>query len=316
MMNNQKLLAGICVAALFGGCGIIRDIKQVKQMFRDPSMQPMTETIKSILPAAYAASVAMAAVRGTVPSNVHMVQTFSSYPGNGLMYIDFDNAYPLTPPAGSTVKIGVAGLWSDSNQAILTIMFTAGGIKAGSMTISNVATVPVMRDSTGIRLVFAAEDINAGSDTLVTLSLSSSQIQAEWTRFQTAQPLDSSVAVTQLAWVVRVDNNHTPLNFTDDVYAIDGACQSVDVDPQSSDMQIVQLVMFGVTMSPSCRLNPARGYAIMKNTGLTSGRAVGAIPVIGTSVFTFHSTCNGLIDVAVATGVYVGANGKSLALHL
>jgi hypothetical protein len=307
--------------AFLCSCGLKKAIDQVEDLFRDPSTRPVTETIKTILPVSYAVDEAMAAVsiaahHGTVPSNVHLVGTVDSFPCAALMTIDYDNAYPLAKPAVQNAVIGVTGLWSDSNSAILTVLFLGGSVSNGYLAISNVSTIPVVRDSSGVTLVFAAEDINnPDNDTLVQLQLSEDSIAAQWTRFAQTPPLDSSIAVTQLAWVVTVENNHTPAIFADDVYQINGASQSVDIDPQTSALQIVQLVMFSVKMASTCRLNPAAGYAILKNTGLTSGSSIG-VPDIGTTLFTFHPTCNGTMDVTLATGVYLGANGKSLAINL
>jgi len=315
-LSSLKIVTLICVS-LFFQCGLIRDIKEIKDTFsRDPSIEPLREVIKTTIPLAYGASLAMAAARGQSVPNARWVQQLSGSTGSGLLFITPDSSYPLAIPKDTSTKIGVAGLWSDTNTAILTFFFINMNIWAGSLTVSHVSTVPVIYESDSVLIVYAAEDINAGSGSVVTFTLDSGQINTELTRLQTRPPLDSSVTVDQLAWVITVNQNNTPANFRDDKYLLAGAGQSVDINAQTSDMQIVQLVMFSVSMSPSCRLNPGEGYAILKNTGLTSGTALGAIPIIGTAVFDFHPSCNNRVDIAGATGVYLGANNSSVAMNL
>jgi hypothetical protein len=55
---------------------------------------------------------------------------------------------------------------------------------------------------------------------------------------------------------------------------------------------------------------------IARNTGVTNSGGIGAKPLIGTVVFTFHELCDGKIDIPVATGVYAPLSGSSLALEL
>jgi hypothetical protein len=293
-------------------CGIINDVKKI---FRDPSIEPLREVIRTTIPLSYAASLAMAAAKGQTISNVTWIQKPSGSVGSGLLSIKPDNAYPLAIPTDTSTRIGVAGIWTDSTTAILSVFFINMHITAGSVTISHVSTVPVTYDSSDLLIVYAAEDINAGSDTLVTFTLTQQQINTELTRLQTRPPLDSTVTVNQLAWVVTVNQNNTPANFADDNYLLAGAGQSVDINPQNSDMEIVQLVMFAVKMTPSCRLNPGEGYAILKNTGVTDGQAIN-VPFVGTAVFDFHPSCNNRVDIAGATGVYLGANNKSVLMNL
>jgi hypothetical protein len=314
MMHKHKM--GIIIIAflalLNSGC---KTGERIKTYFsQEPEVEAITEVIKTTLPLAYAASLAMAAADGNVAPNVQVINPVYSYPGNGLMYINIGQGSGLPVLADTTATIIVAGLWSSQEMAFLSVSFVNLDFGQMSFTLSNVHTFPVIRDSGGIIIVYANQDINAGtSDTVITVSLTQSEINAELNRLYSRPALDSLVTVEQDGWVIRVDNNLSYTDPSDDEYTITGAGQYLGAG--QTDIYMIQAVMIAAAMRPSCRLNPFEGGALLRNLEVSSGDKKDW-PEFGTSFFMFHSECDGEVDLTLATGCYIGSSGSTVDLNL
>jgi hypothetical protein len=160
-----------------------------------------------------------------------------------------------------------------------------------------------------LNVVYSEQDINAGSDTLLSLGITQGQIDAELVKYQTMRSFDSGVTLAQNGWLIRVDNSGTLADPSDDRYTVFGGGQYVEVSEGTTE--IVQLTMINAAMSPSCTWNPTAGWALWQNLGVDS-----AGPDIGHVLLMFHAACDGNARVTVATGVYLLANGRDVALEL
>ncbi len=317
-MKNSGLFFFIIVVLILqiSSCRRIDNrINNVVDIFkRKPEVEALREVIKTALPLGYAASCAMAVVSGETLSHVKIIEGVTSFPDHGLISIDISDEHRLPVGADTSGTIIVAGLWSSRDVAIFSVFFTDIDIEDGSFALSNISTFPAQRDTNGILIVYANEDVNSGSDTFMTVTLTEGEIHTELTRLETAPPIDSAVTLDQNAWIINVDFNATNNNFSDDIYNISGAGQYLAASV--TDVSVVQLVMIDAAMSPTiCRLNPTYGVAFIRNLDVSTGYS-GNIPELGTTVLTFHSSCNGKVNATIATGVYVASTGSSFSLNL
>ena len=268
------------------------------------------------MPVGYAANLTMAAMQGASAPNVNVVRSGSdSTTGCFLVQITVDNSYPLPGDVQATGFITTAGLVVDNRTAIMSAVFSSLSITRGSFTISNISTFPVVCDTdiiSGKReldVVYFDMDVNANSDTLLTVRMTPEQITAECNKYQTMASFDSGVSVSENAWIIRIDDNNTLSDPSDDVYSAYGGGQYVEVS--DGDAEVVQLTMINASMSPSCTRNPSTGWAFWQNMGVS-----GSLPEIGHVFLSFHSSCDGNARVTVATGVYVRSFGRDIALGL
>lgn len=294
----------------FTGCNLGDDLKD--KFNQRPEVEAVSEALKTVIPLGYAANLAMEAIAGNVAPHVTIVTNVGQFPGQGLIKIDISSAYPLPIGSDTSGTIFVAGLWSSVKQAIFSIFFVDLDITHGTFTLSKISTFPVIRDTTSdsILAVYAYEDVNAGSDTAMVVELSDSAVQAEFLRLNTAPPLDSAVALEQDAWIINVNNKGTVDDPDNDSYFISGARQYVEASPINAS--VIQLVMIGAGYTPTIPLNPYEGRAVLRDIDVSQGN----FPELGTAVLTFHSKNDGKVDVFIATGVYTGRTGSSLALNL
>ncbi len=300
------------LAALF--CLTCRPVQTVKHIFQNPDTEPLREILLSALPLGYAASIAMSAVRGESIPGVSVSQSCAGFPCNALVNIDVDSTGVVPPGVASTRTVVVAGLWSNDSLAFLSMFFADLDTGAAAFTLANVSTVPVTIENGAVRVVYAREDVNAGSDTVLTVSLTQDEIDAEMTRLETRPPADSSVTVDQEAWIVDADNGGTPGLLADDTYTVSGGGQFVEVGAEEA--YILQITFLFVKTAAACLRNPFDGTVVSRNTGVTSSGQIGTKPLIGTVIFGFHQACDGRVDVPLATGVYATATRHAFDLHI
>jgi hypothetical protein len=291
-----------------------RRIQEVKDFFnREPEVSAVSKVLKTTIPVVYAANVAMAAVNGDTLPQVVFRQGFTSFPGNGILYITISPTYPLPIGSDNSGGILVVGMWSSKNNAILTVLFSDLNISQGTFQLNSINTFPVQRDGDSLLAVYADQDVNSVKDTFLVFSLSTGQIQTEYIRLLAEKPTDSAIVVEQNAWIIDVDTKGTPTNLNDDVYSLFGAGQYVEASVVNAS--VVQLVMMQTLFTPAIPRNPYDGRGILRDIDVSTGNT-GHLPELGTAVLTFHRTNDGKVDVLVATGVYIGSTGKSLPLHL
>jgi hypothetical protein len=309
------------IALLFAGTIIllincinpIQDI--INQFSKSPEIDAFTKAVRVSLPLAYAASIAMDAVNGAVVPGVTAVRIPpDSFPCNAVVKIAVDPGHPL--PVGSSTVTGammVAGLFSDSATAVVSVFFTNTNIREGTFTVRDVAFVPVVRDTSGTMVVFASEDVNADSSMVINTKITDSLVTVKLSGIPLTLPADSSVAVNQKAWITiaRRPAGGAPGSET---YSLLGASQRLGVG--ASTTEVVQAVMLGVTMKPSvCRLNPDSGYAMIRTIKTQDSNTSSGIEM-GTTVLTFKSACDGRATILLATGNYFAKTGSTVALNL
>ncbi len=312
MMNRTVILSIAAVLAALCGC------EKFEDLLREPDITPVRNVLKAAMPLGYAANLTFAALQGASLPNVTIVRSGSdTSTGCFLVNIIVDSTFPLPGDMQATGIITTAGIIVDNRTAIMTALFSQMNVQRGSFILRDISTFPVVADTdiiSGKReldVVYFDVDVNAGSDTLVNIGISQGQINAELTKYQTMKSFDSGVTVGENAWIIRVDDNNSLANVSDDKYVIYGAGQYVEAS--NSKAELVQLTMIGASMSPRCKYNPTQGYAFWQNMG------AGSQPSdldIGHVFLTFHSACDGNAKVTIATGVYVKSIGRDIALGL
>jgi hypothetical protein len=305
------ICAGFLLLYQLSGC----DSKdEVDNFFRDPDPGAIESTLKTTIPVGYAASLAMNAMAGDVAPNVTVVNGCSTYPCNGMLYIDYDETtYPMPIETNSNGEIIVVGLWTDQNTAILSVFFTNINLYTGTFILENVDIFPALRIGNQTKAVYADIEVNTGSNPIFPLNLTSDEISSELDRLNTTLPTDEHVSVEEEAWIVDVDNNGTSGDFSDDLYVITGAGQFVGASPSSASID--QVIFLEVRMSHACLLNPTNGVSILNEIEVSADQTIYGL-TLGTAFITFHSECNGTAEITAAIGSYIGSFGDSLTLNL
>lgn len=315
---KRVLVGAFLLLLLLPGCGAKDTYDQVTGFFQDPDAAPVKTTLRTTIPLAYAASVAMAAVSGSAPANAHATNTCFSYPCPAVVTIDVNDQTPMPIKMGSTGKMVVAGLWTSSQNAILTVSFvdSLGGnnlFYGGSslFRVHDVSVFPVTKTSTGVDIVYADMDVNVSTGPVDPKGLSSAGIQTAQNKAATIHASDEASANVGLkGWVVKVDQAGTPSDFSDDRYTVAGGGETLGAS--SASATVMQVAMAKTVMTPACKLNPTDGGAVINEIDASSAK----VPVVATAVLTFNQGCSGNTKVFAATGNYLLAIGDSLPLHL
>jgi hypothetical protein len=286
--------------------------RKVMDYFKDPDTRPLVEAIHTNVMAGYAANVAMAVIDGKSFPNVTSSRSNDGFPCTTLMVIDTDSD-PNLPLAGDKAsQITVAGLWTDASTAILTLILTDYHFGNSTLDLLGIQTIPVIRDADHIHIALAGMDIQLNPDTeaLLSLNLSTLEIESELLRLETPPPDDIYVAVLQNAYFIDVYNNSTGNSISDDSYTVTGGGQLIEVS--GSAAEITQMAMVEVRVTPECALNPLDGMALIRVTGLEEED----FPELGTAVLEFTDRCSGTAGVFLATGMYAGSNGREIPFRL
>jgi len=245
----------------------------------------------------------------TLPG-VIATKSCSNFPCASLIFVDLNDHIRIPFTTDENGQIVIAGLWTDVNQAILTLFFYDVDISTSVFTLKNVHTFPVTENNGKYLAVFAGMDINLGSNPIlpVELDLSEGEINLELDRLDFDTPGDVSVAVEQHAYIIEIDQQGTGTDLSDDSFVVTGGGQIIEVmDDQGG---IIQQGLLDVVIDNQYQLNPINGYALIKNTAAGGT----TIPELGTAIFDFHSPCDGMVDITIATGIYIKANGKAIPL--
>ena len=179
----------------------------LNDLFRSPNTEPIRASIKTAMPLAHAAAVCMAAVQGDIGDGVEVVsRTSDGFPCGAVITFPIDPGnIPFAFNEGSHAV--VAGFWSTSDQAILTVSFIETNAGVPSFEVSEVATFPVKRVGNFYVVVYANADINIDSDPEPN-ELSDDQKNAEFERLElTADDAKPNINIALDAWVVEVDHN-------------------------------------------------------------------------------------------------------------
>lgn len=317
-INLMKYLL-LFIFLFLSGCAVRDKVTDtVDSYMREPDITPVKKVLSAALPLSYAANLTMAAMKGEVAPNVIVVRSGNdTSTGSFLVHIEVDDAFPLPGNLRASGTIITAGVIVNNRTAIMSAVFTDLNFSEGIFQIHDISTFPVVSDTDllsgqeRLLVVYADMDVNAGSDTLITAGLSPQQTDEELAKYQTMESFDSGVAISENAWIISIDNNHTLSNASDDHYSITGGGQYVEIS--GSKAEVVQLTMISALMTPACKINPKSGYAFWQNVGV-GGTAES--PEIGHVFLTFHDACDGKADITVATGVYTSSFGNTMNLRL
>ena len=286
---------------------------ELEEYFHDPETESVTDVIRTSAVIGYTVSTAMSVMEGHDLPNVRIKTVCSGFPCVSVMLIRIDDSYPFPFSSNETGEIVVAGLWADEGTAILNLLMTDFNVHTKTFRLKNVHTIPVIRTFDGkIMAVFAGIDINLNeeSDNLLEFNLATQEIESEFARLDEINPDDLYVAVEQNAWIIEIDQKETPENLWDDEFNITGGGQLVEVDDNATE--VIQQGMIDVLIDQKCPANPVKGNALIRKVNIEDNK----FPELGTAILEFHSNCSGMAEILIATGIYIGSNGKDVDLNL
>jgi hypothetical protein len=302
--NFGKLIFVVPVCfSLLVGCG-----DELDDFLQEPSMEPVKAAIKTALPLAHAASVAMTAMSGTAREGVSVSNSCSVYPCASVVTMRLDeNVLPVALASYGTVVVG--GLWMSDTTAMLTVTFIDMRAGSSKFSVESVSAFPAMRTETGVRIVYPNVNIDIETGAVQPTELTDVEVQTGLERLNAEHPSDPVVSLDMDAWIVDVNNGGTDDDFSDDTYNISGGGQYIDVGSGSGS--VLQMGIALTKMTPECKANPIDGLAVLNEVGASSES-----PVIGQVILGFEHECNGKTVVTLATGNYVASTGESIPLHL
>ena len=304
-MKNNIIILILGLTLVFSSC------RKAKEYFKDPETDPVVHTVKASSAIGYCSSLAIAVMSGENLPGVYATKSCSNFPCAALIFADLSSEINIPFTDDQNGQIIIAGIWTAANEAILTLFFYDIDIGTPGFTLRNVHTFPVAEQYNGeVIAVFAGMDINLGSNPIfpVELDLSEGEINFELERLDMESPNDIYVAVEQHAYIIGIEQNETIGNLADDSFTITGGGQLIEVVDNRGG--IIQQALLNVLVENDCQANPKSGYALIKNTSAGGS----SIPELGTATFNFHSQCDGMADISIATGIYIRSNGKSIPL--
>jgi len=278
----------------------------VARFNQPPDTEPVAATLNTAIPLAYAAAVAMDAAAGDVADNALSLDDCTGYPCSAVVNIDFDtdNAPFMVPVSGG---VTVLGHFPSFDAGILATSFVNVSVGTENQAVFNVAAFPVTRTAFGITLVYAEVDINVELP-VDPADFSEQEQHDALNRLNTPRPITPEVGIETHAWIVDVDFNDTPFDYSDDFFTISGGGQSFQLS--ADENAITQLAMVDVTVGPDCLSNPTTGLALLQDVNID--------PVsfpIGQAILRFHSRCDGRVRVDLGSGSYFGATGHSFPIY-
>lgn len=287
--------------------------KELEEYFHDPETESLTDALKTCAIIGYSVSTAMSVMEGYHLPNVRIKTRCNDFPCVSVVLIRIDDSYPFSFSPGETGEVIVAGLWADEETAIFTLILTDFNIHTSTFRLKNIHTIPVIRTLDGkIGVAFAGMDINLNqqSDALLEFNLLTQEIESEFARLDEQRPEDVYVAVEQNAWFIEIDQKSTPDDLWDDSFVVTGGGQLAEVTDNTAD--VVQQAMVDVTLDQTCTANPVNGLAIIRKVNTEEEK----FPELGTAILEFHDYCDGRAKILLATGAYIGSNGKSIRLNM
>ncbi len=298
-MIFSRILFG-CFLALSGCDG--DSASDYKQFFHDPSAEPVKAVIRTTVPLAYAASVAMATA----------CTTGSVYPCNATVTItDDDSNFPLRLASSGTGTILVYGYWTSADDALLTVLFVNTYAGSSLFRVNQVSAFPVKKNLSGIlRIVYASVDIDVATGPVYPNDMSAPERDVKLGLISsTTSSTEPSANINMEAWVVDVDDMNNAV-FSDDKYTITGGGQYIETSTGS--VSILQLGMANVVMGPGCETCPASGLAVLNEVASSDSQLV-----VATAALSFGTnSCDGRAKVVLGTGNYLLATGTYIPLSL
>ncbi len=283
--------------------------------FQDPPVSPVTQTIKTVVPIGYAASLVVMDMKGYKAPNISSTKQKNAK----ILTVDISVDYPYKFKGDTYEEMIIAYVQTDLNTALVSVFFTDMDIINGKFNLENVVAIPVTFDDlTGkITAVYASMDINLGIDLD---DLTQDEIDDNLGKLDN-NPIydkeDVDIAVTQDAWIIEIFHNNTFDNLLDDDFRISGGQQAISVEDfdTESSAGVLQMAMIGVEFSSDCIKNPTSGFVFMQDVEVESSTNSSSI-VFGHVFYEFTPSCDGKILVDIATGNFIFAIGDRLDLDL
>lgn len=285
--------------------------------FQDPPVSPVTQTIKTVVPVGYAASLVAMHIKGYAIPNAKSQKTKSST----ILTVDTSVDYPYKFKGDTYGEMIIAYVQTDLNTALVSVFFTDMDILAGTFELQNVIAFPVVIDDINnkITAVYASMDINLGSN-LFDIVLTPEEESESLDKLSNQAINDKSevnIGITQDAWIIEIYHNNTFDNLLDDNFKISGGQQAIAVENYETESSagVLQMAMVGVDFSYDCLENPTSGYVFMQDIEVESSTNDADI-VFGHVFYEFTPSCDGQILVDIATGNFIFAIGDRLDLDL
>ena len=287
----------------------------IDDWFQDPPVSPVTQTIKTVVPVGYAASLVVMDMKGYKAENIVKAKQKDAT----LLYINTDTDYPYKFKDNTYGQMIVAYIQADENTALASVFFTDMDIENGSFKLYNVIAFPIILDEYNqkITAVYASMDINFGSNSNIGLDLTQNEIDESLLKLENERTEITDVAIAQNAWIIDIYYHGTFNNQLDDEFNIYGGQQAVAVEDYNTESStgVLQMAMIDVDFSPECIKNPTHGFAFLQDVEVASSENNDDI-VFGHVFYEFHPNCDGEILVDIATGSFIFSIGKELDLGL
>jgi len=319
ILLNMKILRFALVIILITNISCRKEIDNpLDDWFQDPPVAPISQTIKTVVPVGYAASVAMLYLKGyDVPTSKIEKRKSAT-----LLYVNTETDYPYTFQDDNYGQMIIAILPAGENTALVSVFFTDMDIIAGKFKLKNVIAFPVIFDELNnkITAIYASIDINLGDNLFPGIDLTPEEIEDNLGKLEnerTNSTLDGvELAITQDAWIIDVYYNDID-DLLDDKFKIYGGQQAIAVEDFETESSVgaLQMAMVGVEFSSDCLKNPSSGYAFMQDVEVATSTNNNDI-VFGHVFYEFHPRCDGDIVVDFATGNFIFAIGKEIDLGL
>lgn len=285
------------------------------EWFQDPPVSPVTQTIKTVVPVGYAASLVSMDMKGYKAANVKSGQQKSAK----LLYVDTSVDYPYKFKNDTYGQMIIAYIQTDINTALASVFFTDMNIVSGSFELKNVIAFPIIYDEVYDKTtaVYASIDVNLASNSAIGLDLTATEIEENLGKLENETTEITEVAISQNAWIIDVYHHGTFNDLYDDNFKIYGGQQAVEVDDYDveSSAGVLQMAMINVVFSPDCVKNPTNGYVFMQDIEVATSTNDNDI-VFGHVFYEFTPDCDGRVLVDIATGNFIFSMGKELDLGL
>jgi len=298
------------LSVAFGVISLFTSCKKLDELNENPEIEPLKQGFQTSAAIGYCASLASSAFRGeALPANVTFDENSKEgYSSAGVLHVTISEEYPL-PFNNHIGDIFIAGLW-DGDGGVISIVFADIDIITSEFKFYGLYTVPISEKDGKIVSLFAEQDIiiGEGSDTLLNLSLSKPKFNTELARLNAGVPGDVFTAISQKVWFLSINQHGTLSDVYDDSYVLNGGGQIAEVRSRSGGILYHALIETEFSYD-ECKLNPQDGTAFIQNI-----KASGSSVDLGNITLDFHDDCDGRARVKVATGKYIGSNGKEIVL--
>lgn len=294
-----------------GGNGNSESLNDIEdQLNQIPTLEPIESAFKTMVPLGHIANVVMALAEGYEIDNASITNNCNSFPCAALATVQL-NSMVLPMSLEVYGEVTIAGLWTSSESAVLSMAFTEMEIGTGIFPVQGITTIPVQRQGGLLSIVYGASDIDINNEPAAVHNLGDAEIQQELERLDQEFPADPELALFMEAWSVQVDNGGTPGEFLDDTFTLNGGGQGVETSV--GQVAVLQLAVVDSQFSFDCSLNPVTGMAVLQEIEVSSGPK-STWPKLGQALIQFDSSCSGEASILIGTGSFLLKSGDSVNL--